>query len=72
VTPARVRFTETARPGPGPTSSAPVRAAIVILGGLITSTLLNLFVLPALYLRFGRARARATAGVPVPQPVAGD
>jgi len=28
--------------------------AIVILGGLITSTLLNLFVLPALYLRFGR------------------
>lgn len=28
--------------------------AIVILGGLITSTLLNLFVLPALYLRFGK------------------
>jgi CzcA family heavy metal efflux pump len=28
--------------------------AIVILGGLTTSTLLNLFVLPALYLRFGR------------------
>jgi CzcA family heavy metal efflux pump len=28
--------------------------AIVILGGLITSTLLNLFVLPSLYLRFGR------------------
>jgi CzcA family heavy metal efflux pump len=28
--------------------------AVVILGGLITSTLLNLFVLPALYLRFGR------------------
>jgi len=27
--------------------------AIVILGGLITTTLLNLFVLPALYLRFG-------------------
>lgn len=27
--------------------------AIVILGGLITSTLLNLFVLPSLYLRFG-------------------
>jgi CzcA family heavy metal efflux pump len=30
--------------------------AIVILGGLITSTLLNLFVLPSLYLRFGRDR----------------
>jgi Cu/Ag efflux pump CusA len=28
--------------------------AIVILGGLITATLLNLFVLPALYLRFGK------------------
>ena len=28
--------------------------AIVILGGLVTSTLLNLFLLPALYLRFGR------------------
>jgi Cu/Ag efflux pump CusA len=28
--------------------------AVVILGGLVTSTLLNLFVLPALYLRFGR------------------
>ncbi len=27
--------------------------AVVILGGLITSTLLNLFVLPSLYLRFG-------------------
>jgi CzcA family heavy metal efflux pump len=30
--------------------------AVVILGGLFTSTLLNLFVLPALYLRFGRPR----------------
>ena len=28
--------------------------AIVILGGLITSTLLNLFIVPSLYLRFGR------------------
>jgi Cu/Ag efflux pump CusA len=27
--------------------------AIVILGGLVTSTLLNLFAVPALYLRFG-------------------
>ncbi len=30
--------------------------AIVILGGLVTATLLNLFVLPSLYLRFGRSR----------------
>jgi CzcA family heavy metal efflux pump len=29
--------------------------AVVILGGLVTSTLLNLFVVPALYLRFGSA-----------------
>ena len=32
--------------------------AVVILGGLITSTPLNLFVIPALYLRFGRSRIR--------------
>jgi len=31
--------------------------AIVILGGLVTSTLLNLLVVPALYLRFGKARS---------------
>jgi Cu/Ag efflux pump CusA len=31
--------------------------AVVILGGLVSSTLLNLFLLPALYLRFG-ARAK--------------
>ncbi|GAA1649044.1 efflux RND transporter permease subunit [Kribbella alba] len=30
--------------------------AIVILGGLFTSTLLNLFVVPALYLRFGKPK----------------
>ncbi len=30
--------------------------AIVIMGGLVTSTLLNLFVVPSLYLRFGKAR----------------
>jgi CzcA family heavy metal efflux pump len=33
--------------------------AIVILGGLVTSTLLNLFVLPSLYLRFGRPKRYA-------------
>ncbi len=30
--------------------------AIVILGGLVTSTLLNLFIIPSLYLRFGQIR----------------
>ena len=35
---------------------------IVILGGLVTSTLLNLFVVPALYLRFGKPRAERLQG----------
>jgi Cu/Ag efflux pump CusA len=35
--------------------------AIVILGGLVTSTLLNLFVVPSLYLRFGRAKGGLAA-----------
>jgi CzcA family heavy metal efflux pump len=35
--------------------------AIVILGGLVTSTLLNLFILPSLYLRFGKGVERAAA-----------
>jgi CzcA family heavy metal efflux pump len=35
--------------------------AVVILGGLFTSTLLNLFVIPSLYLRFGRPRGAAAA-----------
>ena len=30
--------------------------AVVILGGLVTSTALNLFLMPALYARFGRSR----------------
>ena len=30
--------------------------AVVVLGGLVTSTLLNLFVVPSLYLRFGASR----------------
>jgi predicted RND superfamily exporter protein len=36
--------------------------AIVILRGLITATLLNLFVLPSLYLRFGKGRGAELAG----------
>jgi len=35
--------------------------AVVIMGGLITSTLLNLFVVPSLYLRFGATRKPAPA-----------
>ena len=45
--------------------------AVVILGGLVTSTLLNLFVLPSLYLRFGRgkrARLRSATTGPAPSP----
>ncbi|MGH2792985.1 MAG: efflux RND transporter permease subunit, partial [Actinomycetota bacterium] len=35
--------------------------AIVIVGGLITSTLINLFVVPSLYLRFGKGMRARTA-----------
>jgi CzcA family heavy metal efflux pump len=35
--------------------------AVVVVGGLVTSTLLNLFVLPSLYLRFGRGRSERRA-----------
>ena len=43
--------------------------AIVILGGLVTSTLLNLFVVPSLYLRFGKARNTvAVPALPLNQP----
>ncbi len=50
--------------------------AVVILGGLVTSTLLNLFVVPSLYLRFGQSRAATTTGHrrpddADPQPVLG-
>jgi Cu/Ag efflux pump CusA len=34
--------------------------AVVVLGGLVTSTLISLFVLPALYVRFGLARIDPT------------
>jgi Cu/Ag efflux pump CusA len=36
--------------------------AVVVLGGLATSTLLNLLVLPSLYLRFGRSRREREGG----------
>jgi Cu/Ag efflux pump CusA len=39
---------------PGSEIQAPM--AVVILFGLLTSTALNMFVVPALYLRFGSRR----------------
>jgi Cu/Ag efflux pump CusA len=42
--------------------------AIVILGGLVTATLLNLFVIPSLYLRFGARRASEKPIASDPQP----
>jgi CzcA family heavy metal efflux pump len=40
--------------------------AIVILGGLVTSTLVNLFVTPSLYLRFGRSRRERRVAIGIP------
>jgi CzcA family heavy metal efflux pump len=42
--------------------------AVVILGGLFTSTLLNLFVVPSLYLRFGKPRAQRWGGASTQPP----
>lgn len=43
--------------------------AIVILGGLVTSTLINLFVVPPLYLRLGASvEAELFSTLPSPQP----
>jgi predicted RND superfamily exporter protein len=47
--------------------------AIVMLGGLITTTLLSLFVLPVLYLRFGAgAQPEPVAETPGPSGVAAE
>jgi CzcA family heavy metal efflux pump len=43
--------------------------AVVVLGGLVTSTVLNLFVLPILYLRFGTNPEPAMEFVPEPAMV---
>jgi len=40
--------------------------ALVILGGLVTSTLLNLFVVPSLYLRFAKPKASRNQAPPEP------
>jgi CzcA family heavy metal efflux pump len=43
--------------------------AVVILGGLITSTLLNLFIVPVLYMHFGRSRKQSLdPGTGAPEP----
>jgi Cu/Ag efflux pump CusA len=42
--------------------------ALVILGGLITATLLNLFVVPSLYLRFAKNWRRPKEAEPSPAP----
>ena len=41
--------------------------AVVILGGLVTSTLLNLFIVPALYLRFGAGTLKSSERSAAPQ-----
>jgi Cu/Ag efflux pump CusA len=38
--------------------------AVVILGGLLASTFINLFVVPSLYLRFGKSRRDRVAAIP--------
>ena len=40
--------------------------AFVILGGLITATLLNLFLLPVLYLKFGKSRKEKATAQTIP------
>ena len=54
----RWRWCRSPSPGAIPGHEIEHPMAIVILGGLVTSTLLNLFVLPSLYLRFGKPPAR--------------
>ena len=41
--------------------------AIVVVGGLLTATVVNLFVLPSMYLRFGKRRMKPAAAVEVRQ-----
>lgn len=43
--------------------------ALVILGGIVTSTVLNMVVIPALYLRFGEAAAGRARSTIMPQHV---
>ena len=41
--------------------------AVVILGGIVTSTFLNMIVIPALYLKYGRAEAHKTSSEHPPE-----
>ena len=50
--------------GPGLEIVRPI--AIIILGGLVTSTFVSLFVVPTFYLRFGAQREAELDLVPVP------
>ena len=67
---ARLRDRENLPPAPAGTKAGheiehPL--AVVILGGLVTSTVLNLFLMPAIYMAFGRVTRRADdeeAGLP--------
>jgi len=43
--------------------------AVVILGGLVTSTLVNLFIVPSLYLRFAKKGPARERGPRQPEPV---
>ena len=48
--------------GPGSEIQRPL--AVVVIGGLITATVLTLILLPILYLRFAHAKPAATEEVP--------
>jgi cobalt-zinc-cadmium resistance protein CzcA len=45
--------------------------AIVIIGGLVSATLLTLLVLPSLYLVVERRRKAAASSLPIATPLAG-
>ena len=51
--------------GPIPGNEIEHPLAVTILGGLVTATLLNLFVLPSLYLRFAKSGQQPAAGTVV-------
>ncbi|AXK40211.1 efflux RND transporter permease subunit [Crenobacter cavernae] len=42
--------------------------AVAILGGVVTSSLLSLFIMPILYLRFGASAGKTTADPPAQEP----